>query len=612
MRIEPRRNLLEIWRALANYSYRNGKWHWGGRHESNSVSDAQQVLCLLFPAVTLPGFSVAVPDQTDRAVLAELKNLGTAREIPLLLVRVLHDYLDRYTLDETPIFSGGTYFQSADPQQPPTLAQQQVDVVESYATSLTLMLGTLDFVNDFSRVATRGDVRAEVDRLKERASKRLTAAMVGLLRSFTINTFDADSPAGRELLRTVNQSNMPDRRVVADLRAELGGVITALGDVNLGSGQNKDLSGDTLLFECGWSWGVIDGTEAIEFAVEAGKQPDGVASDEPYLYFTMMALNSIADLFTAQSLRTDLLDVQQIRLARALQNRWNTTQLYWSIVADFGGGPRWPLEDVPWRATDAVESDYLTILVAGAAMRNLIDRKAMDPDIDRLGRVLVDLSNRARITRRPTEGDDKALTLHHPGFELDLVVTGELEGPQLRWPIQDYAAVVLKRAVRVASLFQSNEPHTGMLALSDELWDHLQKRRIASGPAKDLWDSLDRAYPGLPAFDEPSWQMTVRVVECLVIAAEMISGELLRSERLRLHAADLLVEAERLLDRQLLGGAAQAGPAVRRTIDVVTASLTRSREILDERPGAAIALIQESLLELERLLAAREDQAWVG
>ena len=291
--------MLEIWRALANFSYRGNSWYRGGRFQSNSVSDAQQLLCLLLPAVSMSDFGLARPDQTDRTALAWLKSLA--------------------------------------------------------------------FANDFEQVATREDLQLEVARLRERAGRRLTAAMVGLLRSFTINAFDADSRPGQALLRTVNQATLPERRVIDDLRAALAPVAAGLGDISIGSGQKKDLTGVNMLFELGWSWGVIHVTPVIEFAEAAGKQPEGLAADEPYMYFTMAALNSIADLFTAQSLRTDLLDPDQARLARALENRWKTTQLYWSIIASFGGGRRWPLQDVPWRSTDEVESGYLTILVAGAA-----------------------------------------------------------------------------------------------------------------------------------------------------------------------------------------------------------------------------------------------------
>jgi hypothetical protein len=609
MRLEPRRSLLEIWRALAEWSYRDNAWVWGGRYEANSVSDAQQLLCLLYPAVNLPAFSLSVPDRTDKTVLDELKSLGKASEIPVLLVNVLNQFFDRYTVQDTPVFPAGGYLHAKGTDLPISTEQQNLDVVESYATSLTLMLSALDFANEFGKVVTRKQLREDLQRLQERASKRLTASMVGLLRSFTINTFDADSSEGRALLRTINQEQAPERHVIDTWRQQMEEVMRSLADVNFGAGQNKDLSGATTLFECGWSWGVIDGVEPIEFA-DAGKQPDGVASDEPYLYFTAIALDSISDLFATRSLRTDLLDVEQMRLARALQNRHWTTQRYWGTVADFGGGRRWPLEDVPWRATDQIESDYLSILVVGVAMRGLIEKKGLDPDLDRLGAVLTDLSNRARITRRPTKGDGDALQLHEPGFELDLVATGEIEGPPLGWPVQDYGAVLLKRAIRVASLFQDSALQTEMLDLSDDLWQHLQRRRIPEGMARGLWDSPAGVFPTLPKFDKPSWQMTVRVVECLVIAAQLIGGDLLGSERLIQQARDMMVEAERLLDRELLSGAAQAGPAVRRSIDFVTANLSRADEISNDRPASAVALINESLLELEKLLAAREGSTW--
>lgn len=603
--------MLEIWRALANWSYRDKSWQWGGRYQSNSVSDAQQLLCLLFPAVSMNGFGLARPDQTDRTVLTWLKSLGTAMEIPVLLINVLHDYLDRYTVGDTPIFPGGGHFQSAQPGVTPTAEQQALDVVESYATSLTLMLSTLAFANEFEQVATREDLQLEVARLRERASKRLTAAMVGLLRSFTINAFDSESRYGQALLRTVNQQKLPERRIIEELRAALTPVAAGLGDISIGSGQKKDLTGVNMLFELGWSWGVIHKTPAIEFAEAAGKQPEGAASDEPYLYFTMVALNAIADLFTAQSLRTDLLDVEQARLARALENRWKMTQLYWSIIASHGGGRRWPLQDVPWRATDEVESDYLTILVAGASMRNLTDiNKAFDPDLDRLGRLLTDLANRARITRRPTSEDVAQLRLHDPGLELDLVVTGEIDGPPLRWPVHDYAAVLLKRAVRLASLFQDRRLHAEMLELADDLWEHLLDRRIPSGYARDLFDTPNGAFPGLREFTEPSWQMTIRVVETLVNAAELVTGELGPHEQLTMLAEAKLAEAERMLDRELLGGAAQAGPAVRRSLEIVQANLQRAKDITVERPASADALINEALVELDRLVAAREESTW--
>jgi hypothetical protein len=153
--------------------------------------------------------------------------------------------------------------------------------------------------------------------------------------------------------------------------------------------------------------------------------------------------------------------------------------------------------------------------------------------------------------------------------------------------------------------------HGQMLQLIDGLWDHILKRRMDDGHAKHLWDRPEQAFPSLTTeYDEPSWQMTVRVVESLVIAAQLVSADPLRSDRLSFHARDMLSEAERLLDQELLGGADDAGPAMQRTIQSITARLGRAGRLLPERPGSATALIIEVLLELDRLAAAREDSTW--
>ena len=60
-----------------------------------------------------------------------------------------------------------------------------------------------------------------MNELEERASQRLTAAMVGLLRSFSVNVFSADEPYGKELVRTVNQERRPSRQVVDEVKQHL-------------------------------------------------------------------------------------------------------------------------------------------------------------------------------------------------------------------------------------------------------------------------------------------------------------------------------------------------------------------------------------------------------
>jgi hypothetical protein len=166
MRVRPRLNLLDIWRGVATTSFKTGEWKWGGRYQSNSVSDAQQLLCIMFPATEIPAFGLDDPDRTEENTLQALEPLGTALEIPVVLVKILHEYLDKYTDgDGTPLSPGGSHFVCRDDLLVPTPAQMELDVVESFATSLTLMLATVSFARSFRRAVRRTDLLSELDRL---------------------------------------------------------------------------------------------------------------------------------------------------------------------------------------------------------------------------------------------------------------------------------------------------------------------------------------------------------------------------------------------------------------------------------------------------------------
>ena len=58
MEIQTRRHILEIWRATVDYSYRDGKWTWGGRSGRNSISDAEQLLTILYPATAIDSLKI--------------------------------------------------------------------------------------------------------------------------------------------------------------------------------------------------------------------------------------------------------------------------------------------------------------------------------------------------------------------------------------------------------------------------------------------------------------------------------------------------------------------------------------------------------------------------
>jgi hypothetical protein len=607
MRIQPRQQLLEIWRATSRTSIENGKWNWGGRDQSNSISDAEQLLCLLAPATEVGVFRLDRPDQTAEDILDALRDLGDSVQIPRLVVKVLTDYMRRYTDESgTPIFSGGSYFSPPDPDQQPTEQQLALDVVDSFSTSVTLTLATIGFVRVFRGVVRREDILAELASLEAMASSRLTAAIIGLLRSFGIYVFDADSQEGQRLCRTVNQAGLPERRVVEDLREALREIRAGLRDVTIGVSQVEDLENPNRLFACGWSWGITDGAPQIETTEDVGKQRDGVAMAAPYLYFTVLALDGIEDLFSERTRVLGLLNDEQVRLARLLQQRWDLTQSYWSTIASFGDG-RWPLEDIPWQTTDGAESDYFTLLVTSVMVQDLPGRRASDTELGRVASILGELANRGRITRRPFE-NDSSVELHTPGVAVELEGTEKRGGPRLSWVAADFAPLLLRRAMRIAQMMRDAESRGRLLGLADRVWDHLVTRRLSQGTARDLWDQPAGAFPGVSQlFESPSWYYTSRVVQCLVTAATLVSGRPLPSELLTELANGLLSEAEHLFDQELLRGSTEAGPAMRATLQEVQTSLHRARSILSDRPGSAMVRANEALLVLDRLAGARQD-----
>jgi hypothetical protein len=613
MRIRPRQQLLEIWRATAQASFQDRKWMRGGRDRTNSISDAEQLLCIMFPATELASFRLDKPDETAEDILKALQVLGDSIEIPILLIRGLTEYMEQYTDDSgVPVFSGDSYFDSYEPKTAVSLAQGRLDVVDSFSMSITLTLAGLGFIRIFRSVVRREDLRQEVDKLERLLSIRLTAAMVGLLRSFSVHVFDVHSKAGRILCRRSNQSGLPERQIVADLQIALREVKSNLRDLTIGSGQATDLDSPSRLFECGWSWGIVKDAARIEIqeteAVEKIGQPDGVAVDNPYLYFTVVALDGLADLFSERTRILGLLNDEQRRLSAALQIRWDLTQSYWSTIATFGTG-RWPLEDIPWRTSDEQESEYFSLLVSSMVVQDLVRRRGSDAELARVGRVLEDLANRGRIKQRPLR-DDPALVLHHPGVRLRLRGSEEAGDQPMSWLVSNFAPLLLKRTFAIAELVRDIDLRGNLLNLADNVWDHLLLRRLNDGPGQDLWDQPGGAFDQLNTHHElQSWYYTERVVECLVAAANVVSRAPLHSTRLTEVATDLLFEADHLFDRELLSGSEDAGPSVRAVLQKVRANLQRARAILNDRPGSAAVLANEVLRDLDRLAAARQDVA---
>jgi len=432
--------------------------------------------------------------------------------------------------------------------------------------------------------------------------------MVGLLRSFTVNVFAPDSAPGSVLVRTINQHGAPSRVIVDERQKRLNEVRASIRDfISIGSGQTTELDNPNLLFEVGWSWGLVKDAPEIQTIEEIGPQRKGVAPETPFLYFTVNALDGIADLFSERTVVLGLLNEEQQRLAQALLLRWQLTQSYWSIISRFGED-RWPLEDIPWRTTDEKESDYYSLLIASMVVQDLQRRgRGSDLDLRRINRVLEELGEHGRIIRRAVL-EDRALAFHSPGVVMNLVGSEELGPNRLRWIVPDYAALLLKRTIRVADQVRSTEQRDFLVALVDKIWEHLDSRRLSTGVARGLWDQPANHYEALTEYHEqPSWYYTERIVECLVGAADLVTGSPPRSARLADYALDLLNEAEHLFNAELLGGSAGAGMALRETLQRMQTDLVRAREVLTDRPGTSAELVGQVLRELDRLNVARRD-----
>ena len=479
-------------------------------------------------------------------------------------------------------------------------------MVDSYSMSVTLTLSTLGFLQILRTAVRNQKTLDQIDRLRDLASQRLTGAMTGLLRSFSVRAFDWDSESGGNLLSMVNQSRVPARMAAERLSEQLTDIRSRLRDeLSVGSGQQADeLDNPSTLFECGWSWGVVRDAAIIEYTATDTMQPIGVAEDRPYLYFTGVALDGIEDLFSPRTRILGLLDETQQRLAASLQLRWQLCIEFWNRVATFEDR-RWPVMDVPWRTTDGVESDYFSLFVTSMVAQNiaLSQSPASASALTKIGGLLAELARRGRITQRPLK-DDPALNIHMPGVRLQLYGS-ERVGPPLSWTVSSYSSLLLKRVVRISSLIPDSEERDALTTLADDVWTHVLERRMHDGHSEGLWDQPSGVMPTLTPFAEPSWYHTQRVVECLVAASWAIDVPAPVSEPLLLLGREYLLEAEHLFDQERLYGRQTGGPAIRDIFYSVEANLVRARDLLEERPGTAISLAQSVLLDLDKLRRAR-------
>ncbi|MFD6326756.1 SCO2524 family protein [Streptomyces sp. NPDC058442] len=606
MQIKPRQHLLDIWRAAARHSFEDGKPVWGDTEGLSSVADAERLLCLLYPATEVPAFRLDQPDTTERDVLGALERIGSRLEIPPNLITALAQFMRTHTgPDDSPTFSGGHYFRTDDPQRELTHEQSQLGVVDSYSMSVTLCLATLGFLKVYENSTTRPEMRRAVGELREATRSRLTAAMISLLRSFTVNVFDAESEQGRRLIQVIGQGGQSDRAVLQQFSRRFRPLrATIIESLSRGIQVDESIRDESQLFECGWAWSVVkDAPTITDLSVQAPGQPDGIADRLPYVYFTVVALDGIQDLFSERTLTLGLLDADQQKLAEALRLRWELSQQYWSAIARFGAG-RWPLEDLPWQTTGLrLESEYFSLTVAAILVHDLVRRKATDDDLTRTVSVMERLADRGRVTSRMSR-NDPAVGLHHPGVTMPLAGSERSGGP-LQWRMTDFSAQLLKRIIQLAELSRNVDAQDRLLRLGEQAFEHLWNRRIEEGEGAGLWDNARAVFPDPRVGRRLSWSITERVTECLVAARNLYEQQPIRSPELAQLARELLSEATHLFGREQLEASTIVDGSRGRAMRSIESRLDRARSLVDDRPATAFALALPVLQELDTLAQAR-------
>ncbi len=615
--IQPRYAILEVWRAVARRAYRQGRWDWGDDTKSDSVSDAEQLLCIMYPATNRTQLRLEEPNAIPRDVLDSLRSMGDSVQIPRALIAAMEEYLKRHTHpDGTPEFGAGAYMEVDElpetANEPASTDQLDLDNVVSYATSINLCLSVLGFLAQYRERGARGDWVSRVDNLVPKVRERLTAALTGLLRSFTMNPVSLDTEEGRSLIRLLNQDGRPDHSIIAEFTERMEIVRGRLREARLGVARAEDLDNPNLLFEIGWTWSIAEDSPPFHLEDEeqgggveiAGAQRKGYALSKPYLYFTLVALEAIELLAAERTRVLGLLDARQERLASALFIRRDLTQIYWSRLARFGGAG-WPLEDLPWRALDGVESDYLTLLVCAVLLQDLTRREANEDDLRRLQPLMSELASRGRITRRALR-QDQAMQIHHPGLRVTLDGS-ELLGPPLVWRLTDYSPLLLRRVAQAAVLTSDPSRRDELLSLASEVWNHMRSRAFADGDAIGLWDDPTRVFHRLDkSVSRLSWTLSFRVVEALVGVWASQSNRATRNQDLGELAASMISESEFKVNQELSYTVALQTP-LQTTLQELRESVSRAKAMVESQPATAMSLCIPILQELDRIAQGRTD-----
>lgn len=510
----------------------NGTLAWGDSGTPrNCIVDAELLECLLYPQdavewLSLGGLYKAEPSvvkalNPPQATSADRLDPKVLRHIAARLV----DFFETYGGDE-PTFFPGSYASVPDGDPPADFPP----ITDAYTFSVSVCVRTKLLLERWSSRGERlpDDLEIDVEQLRKHADKRLTAGLAGLCRSFVVGA------TGIEGWETQQVMDWPAENPA--MRA----IRTQLSPYFHGPDPGR------APFECGWSWGEVKADRRHEYHEKGAHlaSPEWYAQPAPYLYFTVMAVDGIADLFSNRIQASRVLSQDQSYLASWLRFFWEKTWEYWSTLA-FSPGKRtdWAIEDVPWRTADGDESEYWTvyllrIITAYPGHRHLSVYED-ERRVDRLTAVLEELGQRSRVTRRSVDLHvdgavmaDPSLRLHQPRqVRVRLLPArdkGAPTGPEGAWHVYDLAPQLLKVAGRLLQGSGSPATRERLTDLIDSTWGHLRERCLQPDQVGQFhsygWD----AGPGGAESqgserDVSSWYITERVVEALT-AVETASG----------------------------------------------------------------------------------------
>ena len=501
MRIQPRQHLLDIWRATARASYSpdSGDWLWGGREPANSISDAEQLLCIMLPATEIPRFRLDRPNQADEEVIRSLRLLGDAVDIPRLMVRVMIDYLEKYTRPNgSPDFSGGSYFSPADADDKPTDEQS---------------------TSTWWRASPRRSASCWPPSVSSRCSGprwngSTSAATSTSSRAWPTATVGRHGRYGpqlhhQRLRHDVGQRPGPaahgqpgrrnPRRVTEELQESLQDIAAGLRDLNVGIEQVKDLDRPGRLFECGWSWGITKGAPEVDVVDRAGRPARRLRA------WTRRTCTSRWWPWTPSPSCSPsapavlgLLNEEQQRLARRAADAVGPDPAVLGARSpSFGSAAgRWRTS----RGAPSTASSPTTsrLLVTSIAARDLAVRRDTDADLGR-ARPGPDRAGQPgpHHPARRSSDDPAGPPCTTRASPIDARGHARRSGPQLSWVAADFAPLLLKRAIRVA---EPDQRHRAARP-SCSRWPTTSgttcaERRIERRPRRsDLWDQPGARLP---------------------------------------------------------------------------------------------------------------------